>query len=166
MSNDRWTETQLIMFLKNWQRCCIEEVPLEMRLWWSFIVLATLQTFPRQSNSSSPFLLLSLVQEQTRPRGLLLLRRHRLIFLFCFASGSVKETDKTESVKENRYCQTDTLERAGIHLKKNTLKRFFWTPSSSSRRPSVVVFALPPDKLPLLRRLCSALCGLPAAKER
>lgn len=37
MSNDRWTETQLIMFLKNWQRCCIEEVPLEMRL-WSFMM--------------------------------------------------------------------------------------------------------------------------------
>lgn len=83
------------------------------------------------------------------------------LFLFCFASGSVKETDKTESVKENRYCQTDTLaERAGILLKKH-VKTFFLNAVFVCGVLQWMSFKLPP-----LRRLCSASLWTAGCQER
>lgn len=49
MSFNRWTELQLMTFLKNWQFASQEAAP-EMPL-WSF---TTLQTFPHQLNSLFP----------------------------------------------------------------------------------------------------------------
>lgn len=166
MSNDRWTETQLIMFLKNWQRCCIEEVPLEMRL-WSFVMDRSHDCISDSPNiSTSVELLFSLSSfvsgsrtNTTSGSAAPASTPAYFFVLFCLRQFWKKPTRRRALKRTNIARQTRWACRDPP--KKNTLKRFFWTPSSS-----VVVFALPPDKLPLLRRLCSALCGLPAAKER
>lgn len=158
MSNDRWAETQLIMFLKNWpwlwsvmmdrSHDCINDSP---NISTSVELLFSLSSFVSGSRTNTT-------------SGSAVPASTPAYFCFVLPPAVRKKPTRQRALKRTDIAR-QTRWACRDPPKKNTLKRFFWTPSSSCR-PSVVVFALPPAKLPLLRRLCSALCGLPATKER
>lgn len=162
MSCNRWTERQLITYLKNWQQCLqakrlLSKCHCGHSLWnAATTVLTTLQTSVQLP--PSPFFS-CLCLKNKHDLGLWCFCADIGLFLFSFASSGVKESDKTESVKENRYCQTDTL----------SVRRYYWKKPPKKPNSSDVLqwmSALPPAKLPSLCRLCPTLCWLLAAKQR
>lgn len=123
MSCSRWTELQLIAFFKNWLQCLQAKTVLWMLL-WSFTVECSHDCISDSPNIPtsvelplSPFFS-CLCFKSKHDLRLWCFCTNTGLFWFCFASGGMKEFDKTESVKENQYCQTDTLSVQRYYKKK------------------------------------------------